>query len=252
MCALALQPPSVVLVHGAWHGGECWTRVATRLRSRGVSVHAPTLTGLGNRASELTPATDLATHVDDVVGVLDAVDTPVVLVGHSYAGFVVRAAADRRPDLIHRLVLVDGWFGADGASLFDQAPDWFTAAMRDAAAREGDGWRIPIPDPSLVGVDDPADAAWLREQLTPHPLATFEQATELTGVVDTIDTVAITTAQQLLPFRTWASDAGWPVVDVDSGHDAMVTAPAELAAALGRLAGLDDLAASPSHPQETS
>ena len=39
-----------VLVHGAWHGGWCWQKVATLLRQKGVAVVPPTLTGLGERA----------------------------------------------------------------------------------------------------------------------------------------------------------------------------------------------------------
>ncbi|MEE2969020.1 MAG: alpha/beta fold hydrolase, partial [Pseudomonadota bacterium] len=39
-----------VLVHGAWHGGWCWRRVAGRLRDAGHEVFTPTMTGLGERA----------------------------------------------------------------------------------------------------------------------------------------------------------------------------------------------------------
>jgi len=39
-----------MLVHGAWHGGWCWRRVADRLRRDGHAVFTPTLTGLGERA----------------------------------------------------------------------------------------------------------------------------------------------------------------------------------------------------------
>ena len=55
-----------VLVHGSWHGGWCWRRVADRLEKRGHKVFAPTLTGLGERVHLLTPAVDLDTHVTDV------------------------------------------------------------------------------------------------------------------------------------------------------------------------------------------
>ena len=56
-----------VLVHGAWHGGWCWDRVAARLRAAGHEVHAPTLTGLSERAHLLSPLVGLETHVEDVV-----------------------------------------------------------------------------------------------------------------------------------------------------------------------------------------
>ena len=44
-----------VLVHGAWHGGWCWDRVAPLLRAAGHEVHAPTLTGLSERGHLLSP-----------------------------------------------------------------------------------------------------------------------------------------------------------------------------------------------------
>ena len=49
-----------VLVHGAWHGGWCWDRVAPLLRAAGHEVHAPTLTGLCERAHLLSPQVGLA------------------------------------------------------------------------------------------------------------------------------------------------------------------------------------------------
>lgn len=53
-----------VLVHGAWHGGWCWTRVAEGLLARGHRVHAPTLTGLGERShllSDKSPSRHMST-----------------------------------------------------------------------------------------------------------------------------------------------------------------------------------------------
>jgi Alpha/beta hydrolase family len=54
-----------VLVHGAWHGGWCWPRVADRLRSGGHKVFTPTLTGLGERSHLLSSEIDIATHITD-------------------------------------------------------------------------------------------------------------------------------------------------------------------------------------------
>src|ERR1700704_5465787 len=63
-----------VLVHGAWHGGWCWTKLAPLLRAAGHQVFTPTLTGLGERAHQLGPEVDLATHVQDVAAVLEYED----------------------------------------------------------------------------------------------------------------------------------------------------------------------------------
>lgn len=227
----------IVLVHGAWHGGWCWSRVRSRLHARGRDVHSPTLAGLGERAGDLATApVGLREHVDDVVDVLVGVGRPVVLVGHSYAGFVVREAADRRPDLVERLVMVEAWFGDDGVSMFGRAPDWFRSAMADVAVDGPHGALVPVPDPSLVGVTDEGDAAWLARRLTPQPLGTFTQPTTLTGAVDDLPTTAITAPPGLLPFAEWAGERGWPVTQLAGGHDLMVTSPGELAEALDTVA----------------
>ncbi|MDH4326618.1 MAG: alpha/beta fold hydrolase, partial [Betaproteobacteria bacterium] len=91
------NPPSTfVLVHGAWHGGWCWRRVAERLQKPGHRVFTPTLTGLGERAHLLTSAVDVETHIRDVLGLLEAEELEnVVLAGHSYAGLVISGVAAR-------------------------------------------------------------------------------------------------------------------------------------------------------------
>ena len=85
-----------VLVHGAWHGGWCWSRVADRLRRGGHAVFTPTLTGLAERSHLLQPGIDIGTHVADVVNVMRWERlTDIVLCGHSYGGFVVSGVARR-------------------------------------------------------------------------------------------------------------------------------------------------------------
>ena len=59
-----------VLVHGAWVGGWCWQKVIPFLEAAGHEVYAPTLTGLAERASELSPDVGLDTHIQDVVGLI--------------------------------------------------------------------------------------------------------------------------------------------------------------------------------------
>jgi len=98
-----------VLVHGANHGGWCWARVARLLRAAGHDVFTPTLTGFGERAHLLGPEIGPQSLVDDVVGVLENEElTDTVLVGHSFGSLVTLGVADRVPDRIARLVMIDG------------------------------------------------------------------------------------------------------------------------------------------------
>ena len=85
-----------VLVHGAWHGGWCWQRVADRLRGGGHAVFTPTLTGLGERSHLLRGGIDLKTHITDIVNVMKWEGlSDVVLCGHSYGGFVISGVAEQ-------------------------------------------------------------------------------------------------------------------------------------------------------------
>src|SRR3954452_13800968 len=90
------EPKTFVLVHGSWHGGWCWRRIADRLEKRGHKVFTPTLTGLGERVHLLNAAVDLNTHITDVVNLIkfDSLEN-VVLVGHSYAGEVITGVAEQ-------------------------------------------------------------------------------------------------------------------------------------------------------------
>src|SRR4051812_291134 len=82
------QPKTFVLVHGAWHGGWCWRRVADLLEKQGHKVFTPTLTGVGERSHLLSKDINLDTHITDLVNVFKWEDLKeVCLVVHSYGGW---------------------------------------------------------------------------------------------------------------------------------------------------------------------
>ena len=96
-----------LLVHGAWHGGWCWTRVSRILRDAGHSVFTPTLPGLGERAHLAGREIDLDCHIADVLGVIDAEElTDIILCGHSYGGQVITPVLDQRIDRFRAAVSV--------------------------------------------------------------------------------------------------------------------------------------------------
>ncbi len=233
-----------VLVHGAWHGGWCWVRVADRLRAAGHRVFAPTLTGLGERSHLLTRAVDLETHIADVIAVIEAEElSDVALVGHSYAGAVTAGVADRARERLARLILLDAAMPDWGEAMIDLNPPEIVAQRRALVEREGDGFKLPAPGPEAFGVTDAADAAWLKRRLTPQPWACYTQKLERRRdgfdalPRDYIDCTA-PAMPSIAPSRARVrARAGWKVHDLATGHDAMVIAPAELSALLERIAG---------------
>ena len=169
-----------VLVHGAWHGAWCWRRVLPLLREAGVPAHAVTLTGVGERAHLLSPSVDLHTHIQDVVGLIEAEELQrVVLVGHSYAGHLITCVADRlqrsAPGLLRHLVYLDASVPRPGESWSSPHPE-ATRQGRIEAARSSGGLSFPPPDAQvwpgrrvLVLVDAVAwPAAWAAFIISPR------------------------------------------------------------------------------------
>jgi pimeloyl-ACP methyl ester carboxylesterase len=225
-----------VLLHGAWHGGWVWQRVAPLLRAAGHEVHAPTLTGVSDRAHLLTPSVGLSTHIQDVVALIEAHDLDdVVLVGHSYAGQVDTGVADRVPDRLTRRVYLDAFVGDDGDAAIDLLPATVAGHYRESVAGPGFGWLIPVRSLEVLGVTERSDVDWLSPRLTPHPWLTYTEPLRLTGKLDTVPAVFVECTDWMRVFQPHAERAaarGWPVHPVATGHEAMVTAPKELAESL--------------------
>ena len=240
------RPSTFVLVHGAWHGGWCWSRVASRLRAAGHAVFTPTLTGLGERRHLISPQINLDTHIDDVANLLEfeGLDR-VVLVGHSYAGIVISGVADRASasSRLRQLVYLDSLLLESGKSLFSDFPQAVVEqrlkAIRDTGGGVGAAAALP---PSAFGVKDAADAAWVARHLTPQPVGTYLQPLLLkaplgNGLPKTYIECTGDPIATLEPTKARVrADAGWQRRTLATGHDAMVTAPGPLADLLIELA----------------
>lgn len=220
-----------VLLHGAWHGSWCWARVADPLRARGHRVTAPTQTGLGERSHLISTDITLETFADDLINHILFEDlTGVTLVGHSFGGNAISVAAERIPDRIAELVYLDATIIGPGESPFDMMPPEVVAERRRLARESSGGVSIPNPPASAFGVLDPHDAGWLEDRLTPHPISTMESRIPLSGAPGggvakryIVCTDPIYPALQKVRDRVTA--AGWPVDEILTGHNAMVSAP---------------------------
>ena len=225
-----------VLIHGACHGGWCWRKVTSLLRAAGHNVYAPTLTGLGERIDQATPEVGLDTHVQDVLNVLEYEDlTSVVLVGHSYGGLVIAGVAEYASERLAHLVYLDAIVADDGQALVDQISPEARASMEERVRTGGDGWRRPIDIESTLdsyGIDDPTERRWMTERLVPHPWKTFTDPLRIpSGRGQLLPRTFILCTRRSTPSHganRARSEPGWKYREIDTAHDAMVTAPREL------------------------
>jgi pimeloyl-ACP methyl ester carboxylesterase len=221
-----------VLVHGAWHGGWCWRRVADRLHSDGHAVFTPTLTGLGERSHLMRAGIDLTTHVTDVVNVMTGERlTDVVLCGHSYGGFVISGVAEQMPAAIRSIVFLDAFVPKNGESPRDltgpAVQEGFSAALQ-----RGDLGMAPRSAVAF-GVNE-ADRAWVDSLCVPQPVGTFSEKIVLSGARDRIARKSYVRAASYAnpgfdrALAAAKADPSWRTYQVSCGHDVMVDRPDEL------------------------
>ena len=236
-----------VLVHGAWHGSWCWSRLIPLLEAAGHVAYGPSLTGLGDRASLLSPEIGLGTHVEDIAGLIREHDLRgVILLGHSYGGMVITGVVDQVPDRVQHLVYLDTFVPRAGESMAAGTPvigPLVVASLRREARRHGDGWRVDPPKPSRFGVTTEPDLSWVRARLTPQPLRTLEEPLRLAdpGIVARFPRTHICCGgggllDSLACWLLSPKEPGWRLRRLPTGHDAMITLPRGLAELLLEIA----------------
>ncbi len=231
----------IVLVHGAWHGAWCWRRVLPLLWGAGHRVVPVTLSGLGERAHQLSPAITLDTHVQDVVTAVRAEECrDAVLVGHSYGGMVVTGAADRLGGAVGRLVYVDAVVPAESGECWStRNPPAVQEQRRAAIAEHG---VLPPPPASVYGLTG-EDAVWVERRQTPQPPGVYDDPLHFdvgrwTARPRTFVDCPSPALPTIAPSRELVrSQPGWEVVELATGHDPMISTPDELAAVLLAVAG---------------
>lgn len=232
-----------VLVHGAWHGAWCWQRVLPGLWAAGHRAFPVSLTGVGERAHQAGPGVGLSTHIDDVAAVIEAEELQhCILVGHSYAGMVITGVAQRlagrSTSPIGQLVYLDAVVPLPGEAWSSgHAPD--TQALRRATiAQLG---HLPASPPDVFGLQA-EDAAWVSRRVTPQPGGCYDEALHFDAErLAALPRSFIDCTDPALPTidrarRRVREQPGWKLMEIPTGHDAMISAPEALLAHLLALA----------------
>lgn len=217
--------PVMVLVHGAWGGGWQFKKVGTILEAHGYKVCRPSLSGLGEHYNTVTTNISLTTHIDDIVNFILFEDLhDVILLGHSYGGFVVAGVVDRIPDRIRRVIYLDAFLPVDGESLMTvrrpDSPD-MTKNIKDGFIFNG-----------LVKPAEPPPRFVLQ------PLKTFTEPIVLRNpaAAKVPGAFILTVAKGRRPeddtfyFSSELARArGWPVLIMEASHFPMLLQPEALA-----------------------
>lgn len=213
--------PNIVLVHGAWADGSCWSNVIELLQSDGYTVTAPQL-----------PETSLAADVAKVRHVLSRQSGATVLAAHSYGGQVITSLGTDVPNVVG-LVYIAGFGLDEGESigaLLQQGPPTPAVANVEIDS-EGFGW---IPEDAFLGhfaADiDPIKAKVMYAVQQPLHVSTFDDVMGVPAWKSLPSWYLVAENDEVIPpdaERQFAQRMGADTIEVVSGHCAMVSHPEE-------------------------
>ena len=171
---------SVILVHGAWADGSCWSNVIVPLQQQGLTVIAAPI-----------PLTSLT---DDAVALQRAIERttgPVVLVAHAYAGAVIAAADDAR---VKSLVYIAALAPDEGETVADV---FYRAAPHPEA---------PHLQPDVHGV------IWMPEDGFGRAIAHKALPNQLAVMAAVQRPIAVPCIQEKVPTPAWKTKPSWYLI----------------------------------------
>ncbi len=133
----------ILLVHGSCHGAWCWRDLTPQLAAQGHSVRAIDLPSHG---SDPTPPSEV-TLESCCDAVLDATSPDTIIVGHSWGGYPISAAAEAAPDQMRGLIYLCAYVPVSGLSLVDMRKRAPRQLIGDAIEKSADGLSYSVlPD----------------------------------------------------------------------------------------------------------
>ncbi|MFG1866821.1 alpha/beta hydrolase [Micromonospora arborensis] len=221
--------PSLLLVHGAWHGPSVWQSLVEQFPD--IDIHTVALPSVGNDPTALGDLYDDAAVVKAAVA---AIDGPVVVVAHSYGGApVTEALADA--DNVRRIVYLAAFQPDIGDSLFSTAggvaPPWWE--VHERADLKGKGHIVPSqPREVFYGDVDPEIAEQAVARLGLQSWASTQQPLTAAAWRTIPSTYIICEADNALPpfAQELMAKRAERVLRMNSSHSPFLSQPAELAA----------------------
>ena len=213
--------PTLVLVHGAWHGSWCWEQLVEALGD--LPVRTVDLPSAGDDPATLG---DLYADAAAVRSVLAGIDGPTVVVGHSYGGAVVTEAVTAGSGVV-RVVYLCAFLLDAGESLLGAVggtpPPWWDVRADHVLVR--------TPETVFYNGVSPELAARSAARVSAHSLRAFEQPLTNAGWRAVPSTYVVATQDQAIPpvaQEAMAQRAG-DVLRMDTGHSPFLSHPQELA-----------------------
>lgn len=228
-----------LLIHGSCHGAWCWDDLIPHLQAAGHTARAIDLPSHG---ADTTPPGDVTLDLY-ARAIVDAIDEPVVLVGHSMAGYPITAAANLAPEKISKLIYLCAYVPMADKSLADMRRMAPSQPLLDAVVVDADRVTFSV-DLSQAAAkfyhDVPADRAdWAVAQLCPQPI--LPQETAMTPAHDLPrHYIRCLNDRTIPPEFQVTMTADWPaetVTEMETSHSPFLADPAGLAAHLIRMAG---------------
>lgn len=230
----------LLLVHGSCHGAWCWRDLSPALQERGHHVRAIDLPGHGDGRD---PASVTLEETTDAVLAASTSDTLVL--GHSWAGYPISAAAEKQPGALRGLIYLCAYVPVSGLSVIDMRRNGPRQTLTDTAIKAPDGasyYFEPCRAPDQFYHDCPSETvSYALSRLCPQPIPPQNTPVHLSDRWKSVPKAYIRCTQdRVIPPEYQATmTADWPrahVHDIETSHSPFFAAPIGLAALIGRIA----------------
>lgn len=230
-----------VLVHGAYHGSWCWEPLIGRLKARGQDAVAPDLPGHAAKDGWLGQQ-DMSSYINAIADLVNGMETPPVLVGHSMSGAVASGVAQQCPDALEKVIFLAAYIPADGECLADLAkidPDSHAQMNKvDVSGITAVSIKQGNLGDAFYNDATPEQLAWAEDRIKLQAARTFRTPVTLSdenfGRVKKAAIICSRDRAISVAHERWMAErAGCdPIIELDTGHSPFVTAPDALADAL--------------------